>query len=221
MAKNKLLLPNSTQIPNILLDFVFPRIPLAERACLEYICRRTYGFQKNEDRISYSQFIKGLKNKDGKTLNHGSGLSRASVNEALKNLVKAGAIFVRKNTKGNYYRINLEMDVRKVVQKINQFRKQTRISLKTRPKQVRLLNPQNKGNIGNKDVIIKTFKNEKRVIPTGEPPKPLTKQQIANLKKLKKMKAPLIRKTKMLDPLKRTRAQEESAGVIRPSGKRK
>ena len=149
------LIPNSTQVPNVILDFLIPHLPGAEAKCIIYICRRTYGFHKDEDRISFSQFISGIKNKDGKVLDCGTGLSRASVNEALKNLVKAGGISVRKTTRGNHYKINLDMDVRKVVQKVNQFRKQTRIGLKNKPKQVRLLNPQNKGNKGKKDIIIK------------------------------------------------------------------
>ena len=143
MKKEVPFIPNSTQTPNMVYDFLISRIPGAEARCILYICRRTYGFHKKEDRISFSQFLNGIKSRNGKRLDYGCGLkSRASVNEALKNLIKSEAIFVKKDSKGNYYEINLKMNVDKVVQKINQFRKCTKIGLKNKPKQVRLLNLQ-------------------------------------------------------------------------------
>jgi len=143
--ENNILIPNSTQIPNFLLDFLFPRIPEAEMKCLLYICRRTYGFHKDEDRISYSQFINGLKTRDGKILDKGTGLARGTVAAGLRSLVAANAISVEKNNKGNIYRINLGMDFVEVVRKIDQYRKETTSSTKNRPKQVRLLHLQKKG----------------------------------------------------------------------------
>ena len=113
------LIPNSTQVPNVILDFVVCRIPEAEARCLLYICRRTFGFHKESDRISFSQFIDGIKTKDGKILDHGAGLARASVAKGLKNLSLAGAIEIKETTKGNYYQINLQMDIEKVVQLVN------------------------------------------------------------------------------------------------------
>lgn len=193
---NEKLIPNSTQIPNLILDLLLPKLPEAESKCMLYIARRTYGFHVEEDRISFSQFIKGIKTSRGKILDYGTGLARASVNEGLKNLIKAEAIFVRKDTKGNYYRINLDMAVDKVVQKVNQFRKQTRIGSESRPKQVHLLNLQKKGNIGNK-VITANFKN---------------------LEKLNELKAGLAKKMEMATPQERTADQEEAMGQMRPSG---
>jgi len=140
------LIPNSTQIPNILIDFLIPQLPKAEERCMLYISRRTYGFHKEEDRISFSQFVKGIKNRDGKQLDHGAGIARPSVSEALKNLRKAKAIFVRKDSKGNYYKINLNMNVNKVVKEVNQLRKLTNIGKRSEPILVKLLNPQKKGN---------------------------------------------------------------------------
>lgn len=138
------LIPNSTQIPNVILDYIMPRIPLAESMCLLYICRRTFGFHKDEDRISFTQFIDGIKSRDGKVLDNGTGLVRQSVSMALKTLEYSGAIIIGRNTSGNKYKINLDMDVEEVVQKIDQYRKQTAISLKNRPKQVKLLYLQKK-----------------------------------------------------------------------------
>ena len=85
---SKKLIPNSTQIPNVILDFLIPQLPGAEGKCLLYISRRTYGFHKEEDRISFTQFINGIKSKDGRQLDYGTGMARASVNEALKNLIR-------------------------------------------------------------------------------------------------------------------------------------
>lgn len=138
-------IPNSTQLPNILLDKVIPLIPEAEARCLLYICRRTFGFQKESDRISFSQFIGGIKDRRGVVLDYGAGLARASVAKGLKHLLEAGAITIRQNTKGNYYQINLHMDVEKVVQVVNQFSSHTKSGSGSRPKSVQLLNTQNQG----------------------------------------------------------------------------
>lgn len=151
--ENKLI-PNSTQIPNVISDLIEPRIPEAEMRCLKYICRRTYGFHKEKDRISLTQFVKGIIGRDGERLDYGTGLSRPSVVEALRNLAGSCLVKVVKTTGGNYYEINLELFVDKgvekvsdeVVKKVNQLRKLTRTSKEALPKQVKLLNLQKKGN---------------------------------------------------------------------------
>lgn len=122
--KKPAFIPNSTQIPNILIDFVFPHIPFAERACLLYICRRTYGFRKKSDRISLTQFVKGIKGKDGKQLDYGAVGSRKSAERALKNLRESGAVTAKKTTKGTFYEIDLSMDVASVINKIQLLREQ-------------------------------------------------------------------------------------------------
>ena len=139
------LIPNSTQLPNILLDKVIPLIPEAEARCLLYICRRTFGFQKDSDRISFSQFISGIKDRRGNVLDYGAALARASVAKGLKNLKDSGAISIRRTTKGNYYQINLHMDVEKVVQLVNQFNGHTKSGSATRPISVQQVNTQNLG----------------------------------------------------------------------------
>lgn len=128
------------------MDHLLPRISESEGKCILYICRRTFGFHKAEDRISFSQFIDGIRDRSGKVLDYGTGLVRGSVAEALKNLVKAQAIFVRESGKGNIYHINLHMDVDKVVQNLDQSRKQTKSGLKNRLKSVQTLDLQNLGN---------------------------------------------------------------------------
>lgn len=127
------------------MDLVLPRIPEAEARCLLYICRRTFGFHKDADRISFSQFMEGIKDRRGVVLDYGAGLARASVAKGLKSLLEANAIGIRKTTKGNYYQINLHMDVEKVVQLVNQFSSYTKMRSANRPKSVQALNTQNLG----------------------------------------------------------------------------
>ena len=137
------LIPNSSQIPNVILDLVLPRISEAEARCLLYICRRTFGFHKDEDNISFSQFENGIKTSQGKRLDFGTGLSRPSVNAALQNLIKVGVIFVQQRSKGNRYKLNLHMDVDKVVNQLNQLRELTRSGKSSLPKVVKRFNTQN------------------------------------------------------------------------------
>ncbi len=147
MQENKNnLIPNSTQIPNVILDFLIPRLPEAEGRCLLYICRRTFGFHKEIDRISFSQFIGGIHDRSGKVLDYGAGLARASVAKGLRNLAEAGAVIIQETSKGNLYQINLSMDVEKVVQLVDQSSSNTKSSSASRPKAVQLLNTQKLGN---------------------------------------------------------------------------
>jgi len=168
-GQNKLLVPNSTQIPNVVLDKIIPGISEAEGRCLLYICRRTYGFRKERDQISLSQFMRGIvSHTTGERLDHGTGLSRPAIVEALRNLTKARLVNVIPNSKGNYYELNVELLGDKyvengVVKRINQLRRLTRDSKESKPKQVKLFNPQYKGNKGNKDVIAKSNLNDERL----------------------------------------------------------
>jgi DNA-binding transcriptional ArsR family regulator len=142
-TKKDSLIPNSSQVPNNILDHLIPRIPEAEARCLLYICRRTYGFHKSEDDISFSQFEKGIKTSQGKQLDFGTGLTRPSISTALMNLTLVEAITVQKRSRGNRYRLNLAMDVDKVVILINQLRKLSKTSKEELQKLVYLLNLQN------------------------------------------------------------------------------
>jgi len=139
------LIPNSSQIPNIILDYVLPRMPEGEARCLLYICRRTFGFHKDEDNISFSQFEKGIKSRQGRQLDFGTGLSRPSVNISLRNLARAGAIFIQRDRLCNRYKLNLNMNVDKVVNEVNQLRKLTNIGKSSLPKLVKEVNTQNLG----------------------------------------------------------------------------
>jgi phage replication O-like protein O len=60
---SKLLIPNTTQVPNVLLDKVMPLLPAAPLKVLLAIARLTYGFQKRSHKIGFTQLAKltGLK----------------------------------------------------------------------------------------------------------------------------------------------------------------
>ena len=54
----KIVKPNFTQIPNIILDNA-SKFSNAEFKILCFICRKTFGWHKEKDRIAYSQIIDG------------------------------------------------------------------------------------------------------------------------------------------------------------------
>ena len=78
--------PRYTQIPDELFDVLLPVLSGAELKILLYICRRTFGFKKEADSISYSQMTGGIIKKSGERLDGGTGLSKDSVGRALKSL---------------------------------------------------------------------------------------------------------------------------------------
>lgn len=81
MVNNKLVI-NSTQIPNYILDEMMPLLTDTEFKVLMIVCRQTYGWHKEADRISYSQ----LKEK--------TGASNGSIANALRSLREQGLIIV-------------------------------------------------------------------------------------------------------------------------------
>jgi hypothetical protein len=80
------LTPNYTQIPDQVFDELLPILSGNEIKILMYICRRTFGFKKGTDNISLAQMVSGITAKDGTKLDGGTGLSKASVARALKDL---------------------------------------------------------------------------------------------------------------------------------------
>ncbi len=108
------LLPNSTQIPDVILDFWLSELSGAELKVVLYVARRTYGFGKESDNISLTQICSGITRRDGTMLDTGTGLSRSSVARAIKTL-EAKQILLRQvnqsQTRNEYeestYRLNL------------------------------------------------------------------------------------------------------------------
>jgi phage replication O-like protein O len=105
--------PNTTQIPNDVFDTLMPSLSGGELKVLLYICRRTFGFQKDSDRISLSQIAHGITTKTGKVLDHGTGLCKRQVINALKELEKKNIIIITRSVDEtglnavNTYRLNV------------------------------------------------------------------------------------------------------------------
>src|SRR5689334_15708261 len=71
--------PNTTPVPDDIFDIIAPQLTEAELRVLLYIVRRTFGFKKESDAISLTQMVDGIKTKDGKVLDRGTGMSRPGV----------------------------------------------------------------------------------------------------------------------------------------------
>jgi hypothetical protein len=123
-AMTRALIPNSTQIPDIILDHWMAELSGAEMKVLLYIARRTYGFGKESDNISLNQMAGGIKRRDGTCLDHGTGLSRSGVKAACNALIERG-LLVRVNNRSeenreceeSTYRLNLYAPPARVGQK--------------------------------------------------------------------------------------------------------
>jgi phage replication O-like protein O len=112
------LIPNTTQFPNFLLEEVAPMLSSASLRVLIVIVRKTYGFHKRADRISFNQLQKL------------TGLSRVGVNEGLKGL--GPLLKVRPGVKNSptvegitSYEINIDIPTDELVSKLYQYRKLT------------------------------------------------------------------------------------------------
>lgn len=139
------LIPNTTQTPNVLFDAFLSFLSEGELKCYLYAVRRTLGFHKGKDRISLSQFVSGLKTKEQKVLDRGTGLSRQTVVDSLASLVRVGLLKVTYTSKGNIYELVIHnLDVDKVVQNLDQSKIKTKTGLKSRPKLVLFLDTQKK-----------------------------------------------------------------------------
>jgi len=88
--------PNYTQIPNEFLDNIMPTLSGAENVVFLVIMRKTFGWHKKKDKISYSQ------------IREGSGISsNTTIQTALKKLQEKGLIFIVKEKKGISYEVNI------------------------------------------------------------------------------------------------------------------
>lgn len=78
--------PNYTQVPDALFDELLAFLQGAELKVLLYIVRRTFGFKRDSDTISLSQMQNGITTREGKVLDHGTGLSKPALLKALRSL---------------------------------------------------------------------------------------------------------------------------------------
>ena len=93
--------PNTTPVPDEFFDQLLHRLTGAEVKIASYIIRRTFGFKKRSDTISLSQMTQGITTIDGRVLDHGPGLSKATVVRAVKQLVKITVIVKNRNARWN------------------------------------------------------------------------------------------------------------------------
>jgi hypothetical protein len=94
--------PNTTAVPDEFFDVLAPNLSEAELRVMLYIIRRTFGFKKAADPISFSQFLTGITTHDGRVLDNGCGLrSRGHLSKSLKSLIEKGVIVATKSQKAN------------------------------------------------------------------------------------------------------------------------
>jgi len=90
--------PNTTPVPDVVFDRLLGRLKEAELKALLYIIRRTFGFKRGSDSISFNQFLRGITTRDGRVLDEGCGVKdRTTLSNALKSLEKKGIVL---STKG-------------------------------------------------------------------------------------------------------------------------
>ena len=88
--------PNYTQVPDDVFDVIAPELTEAELRVLLYIVRRTFGFKKDRDAISLTQMVDGIRARDGRVLDKGTGMSRRGVMKGCAGLIEKGIIAVEK-----------------------------------------------------------------------------------------------------------------------------
>ena len=105
--------PRYTQVPDEVFDELMPRLSGAELKVLLYIIRRTFGFKKERDNISLSQLLHGITTAAGTVLDRGTGLSKKTLLDTIKNLIEKNLIIAerrRSKEKGDEpttYRLNI------------------------------------------------------------------------------------------------------------------
>lgn len=89
--------PTTTPVPDIIFDEFLARLGEAELKALLYIVRRTFGFKKASDPISFNQFLRGIVTLDGRVLDSGCGVrDRTTLSRALQSLEAKGIIHSEK-----------------------------------------------------------------------------------------------------------------------------
>jgi DNA-binding MarR family transcriptional regulator len=105
--------PAYTPVPDQLFDEQLPDLNLGELRVLLYIIRRTLGFRRQEEHISLSQMLNGVRAADGRVLDRGTGLSKPTLLAAIRSLEERGFIIVdrrrsaQKGDEPTTYRLNL------------------------------------------------------------------------------------------------------------------
>ena len=97
--------PNYTQIPNVYFDEIMQTLNQTENIVFLVIMRKTFGWHKKRDKISYSQIMEltGIK-------------SRTTVSTALKGLLEKGLIETQKAGQLISYTVSINGPVQKIDQ---------------------------------------------------------------------------------------------------------
>ena len=75
--------PNYTIVPDELFDRLLSILSGAELKVLMYIIRRTFGFKKEADSISFNQICNGIKTAGGQVIDQGTGLATSTAQDAI------------------------------------------------------------------------------------------------------------------------------------------
>ncbi len=103
--------PRFTPIPDEFLDHQLANVTSAEAKVMLFLFRKTYGYRKSADRVSFAQLERGTMSSEGNVIDRGTGLSKATIWRALKGLERKGLIEVHRqltpagDADVNYYRI--------------------------------------------------------------------------------------------------------------------
>lgn len=90
-------LPTTTPVPDELFDELLSELTGAELKALLYIVRRTFGFKKSFDAISFNQFLRGITTRDGRQLDRGCGVrDRTTLSKSLAHLEAMGVVVSEK-----------------------------------------------------------------------------------------------------------------------------
>jgi hypothetical protein len=100
-------------VPTEIIRKWMPTLTLYEMRCYLYIADHTWGYRKEWDEISISQFCQGRKNAAGEYIDHGIGRGRTVVKKALDALYLLGLIRIRRHvSKGNSYALTLPSHIK-------------------------------------------------------------------------------------------------------------
>lgn len=168
--------PTHTQFSNDALDYILPVCSPACWKLLSAIIRKTKGWHKDEDELSYSQ-LEAL-----------TGMTRPTVAGAVKEALSAG--YVKRTKSGISFKYSLnkefELDTSKEIEPV---KKSNQTSKETLPEPVK------KSNTQKKERKIK----EKELAPNGAPPAEPPKPKISN--EVRKFAETVFREATGLEPL--------------------
>lgn len=94
--------PNTTPTPDVFYDWIAPTLSEGELRVMLYLIRRTFGFGKHSDRVSFSQFCDGITTLEGKRLDLGTGMTRRAVLSVVSALETKGLVICHRGGKGKH-----------------------------------------------------------------------------------------------------------------------